>query len=174
MSTVAIDSSNIARRQGYSLLQILLHWMIAALVLFQLVFGESMTAAVDAVSEGGLASPFDQQVATLHYWFGLAILAFAALRLAVWWLQGAPEALAATPPWARRLAGAAHTLFYVLLFAVPVTGLLGYYVEGPFGDIHALAKPVFITLIAIHAMAALYHQLWLKDGSLLRMLRPGK
>jgi cytochrome b561 len=40
------------------------------------------------------------------------------------------------------------------------------------GDIHALAKPVFIVLISIHAAAALFHQLWLRDGTLKRMLLP--
>jgi cytochrome b561 len=36
------------------------------------------------------------------------------------------------------------------------------------------AKPAFIILIAIHALAALYHQFWLKDGTLKRMLAPGR
>ncbi len=36
----------------YSTLQIALHWLIAAAVLFQLVFGESMTNVVDAAEEG--------------------------------------------------------------------------------------------------------------------------
>jgi cytochrome b561 len=65
-------------------------------------------------------------------------------------------------------------LFYALLVAVPVTGLLGYYFEGPYGDIHSWAKPVFIGLIAIHAAAALFHQFWLKDGTLTRILKPAK
>ena len=39
-------------RSGYSSLQIALHWSIAALVLVQLLFGESMTTVVDAAEEG--------------------------------------------------------------------------------------------------------------------------
>jgi cytochrome b561 len=157
---------------GYSVLQIGLHWLIAALVLFQLFFGESMTHAVDAVAEGTSASPFDARFANLHYWFGIAILALVGVRLIVRLMRGVPPAHPETPYWTDVLARLAHGLFYVLLVGVPVTGLLGYYVEGPYGDIHAWAKPVFIGLIAVHAAAALYHQFLKRDGTLTRMLKP--
>lgn len=157
---------------GYSLLQISLHWIIAALVLFQLFFGESMTHAVDAVAEGTTASSFDMQFASLHYYFGIAILALVGIRLVVRIARGVPVSHPGTPYWTDMAARLAHGLFYVLLVGVPVTGLLGYYVEGPYGDIHAWAKPVFIGLIAIHAAAALYHQFLKQDGTLARMLKP--
>ena len=67
---------------------------------------------------------------------------------------------------------AMHWVFYVLLFAVPVLGLLGYYFGDPWGEIHTLAKPAFIVLIVIHAGAALFNQFVLKDGTMARMLKP--
>lgn len=157
---------------GYSLLQISLHWIIATLVIFQLYFGESMTHAFDAAAEGTTASAFDTLFASLHYWFGIAILALVGFRLIVRITQGVPPAAVSTPRWSDLAARIAHGLFYFLLVAVPVTGLLGYYVEGPFGDIHAWAKPVFMGLISIHGLAALYHHFWVKDGTLSRMLKP--
>ena len=172
MTTLIADSPAESTKSGYSLLQISLHWLIAALVIFQLFFGESMTHAVDAVAEGTTASAFDIQFASLHYWFGIAILALVGVRLIVRITQGVPPAAVSTPRWSDLAARIAHGLFYFLLVAVPVTGLLGYYVEGPFGDIHAWAKPVFIGLIAIHGLAALYHQFWVKEGILTRMLKP--
>ena len=159
-------------RAGYSTLQITLHWIIATLVLFQLIFGESMTHAVDAVAEGTVAAPSDAWLAWFHYWFGIAILALVALRLVVRLTRGVPAVHPDTPYWTDMLARLAHGLFYVLLVAVPVTGLLGFYVESPFGDIHSWAKPMFIGLIAVHAGAALYHQFLKKDGTLTRMIRP--
>ena len=171
---IALDATltNDAKPAGYSLLQISLHWIIGALVMFQLVFGESMTHAVDAVAEGTVAASSDAWLAWLHYWFGIAILALVALRLVVRLTRGVPAVRTDKLYWTDMLARLAHGLFYALLVAVPVTGLLGYYVEGPFGDIHAWAKPVFIGLIAVHAAAALYHQFLKKDGTLIRMLRP--
>lgn len=160
-------------KTGYSGLQIGLHWIIAALVLFQLIFGESMTAVVDAVDEGGTASSSDQLVGTAHYWVGLAILVLVAIRLAVRIRQGAPAHAPGRAPFTVLAATAMHWGFYGLLFAVPVFGLLAYYFGGSFGDIHALAKPVFIVLIGLHAAAALFNQFVLRDGTLKRMLVPG-
>ncbi|QKK33354.1 cytochrome b (plasmid) [Rhizobium indicum] len=170
MSYSTNNSEPVAR--GYSGLQIALHWLIAALVAFQLIFGESMTASVDSMAEGGAASPFDQNVANLHYWFGMAILGLVVLRLFVRLTHGAPSRPDDIPGWMSFVSRITHWIFYALLIAVPVTGLLGFYTDGPFGDIHAWAKPVFIGLIVLHAGAALFHQFWLKDGLLRTMLVP--
>ncbi|OOG67600.1 cytochrome b [Sinorhizobium sp. A49] len=153
----------------YSRLQIALHWTIALLVLFQLVFGESMTTVVDAAEEGQTASGADQFLASAHYWVGLSVLALVAVRILVRAAIGAPPPAAASKP-IEFASRAMHMLFYVLLVAVPVTGLMALYVSDEFGDIHAAAKPIFIGMIALHALAALLHHWVLKDGTLGRML----
>ena len=162
-----------AINSGYSGLQIALHWVIASLVLFQLLFGESMTAVVDAAEEGGTVDPLDQSLSTAHYWVGIAILALVALRIVVRLVQGAP-AVTTPSTLMTRAAFATHMAFYVLLVAVPTTGLLGFYLGDPWGEFHAFAKPVFIVLIVVHAAAALFHQFWLKDGTLRKMLVPAR
>ena len=167
--TIAVDRIEVVR--GYSILQIGLHWLIAALVLVQLVFGESMAEFVEAAEEGEAVSALDARLAGVHYYFGLAILALVAVRLVLRFRRGAPPAPDANP--ALELAGkVSHWLFYALLVVAPITGLLGYYLGDPFGEVHELAKPVFIGLIALHVAASLYHQFWRKDGLLMRMLRP--
>jgi cytochrome b561 len=157
----------------YSAAQITLHWLIAALVLFQLVFGESMEEFIEAREEGEALSSTDALLGTLHYWIGLAILALVAVRLVLRLRSGAAPVVAETNPWLEIAAKAVHWAFYVLLLGVPVIGLLAYYYDEPFAEIHALAKPAFISLIVIHAGAALLHQFWLRDGLLTSMLRPG-
>lgn len=158
---------------GYSTTQIALHWLIVVAVLFQLVFGESMTKVVDALEEGGAPSAGDLRFASAHFWVGVTILVLLAIRLAVRLVSGAPEVIG-EPGLLTLAASAAHWLFYALLFLVPVTGLLANYVGGPWGDIHTIGKPVFIALIVLHAAAALYHHFILKDETLLRMLRPSR
>lgn len=166
-----MKADRIGAVRGYTVYQIGLHWLIAALVLVQLVFGESMTEFVEAAEEGQPASALDVSLAGVHYYFGIAILVLVAVRLALRLMNGAPP-----PPesgGAIELAGRiSHWLFYALLIAVPVTGLLGYYYGDPYGELHALAKPVFIGLIGLHVVASLYHQFWRKDGLLMRMVRP--
>jgi cytochrome b561 len=73
-----------------------------------------------------------------------------------------------------KAAALSHAAFYALLVAAPILGVLAYYLGKPFGDLHELCKPALIILIGAHAAAALFHQFWLKDGTLRRMLVPGR
>ncbi|WP_119390811.1 cytochrome b [Taklimakanibacter lacteus] len=157
-------------QSGYTGFQIALHWLIAALVLLQLIFGESIAEAIDSNERGTPASPLDQFLADTHYWAGIAILALVAARL---WLR----AVAGTPPppqqgWMAMTAKLSHGAFYVLLIFMPISGLLAFYIGDPYGEIHEPGKPVLIALITLHVCASLYHQLWLKDGTLRRMFVP--
>ncbi|MER9330651.1 cytochrome b [Mesorhizobium sp. M0152] len=161
-------------RLGYSTYQIALHWIIASLVLFQLFFGESMTTVVDAAEEGTAVSPADQTLGSAHYWVGISILVLVIARLVMRLVSGTPKPAEGGTRWMQIAAQISHGLFYLLLLATPLVGLLAFYVGDPWGDIHSLNKPVFMVLISVHALAALFHQYWLRDGTLKRMLSPGR
>lgn len=169
-----MDRKMNSEKSGYSGLQIGLHWTIAVLVLFQLVFGESMTTFVDSAADGRQLSPYEQTMGSAHYWVGWSVLVLVLVRLAVRLFVGAPDAQSKMPRWMAFASRATHALFYGLLVAVPVSGLLAFHVWGWMGDIHALAKPVFIVLICIHAGAALFHHFVLKDTVLRRILVPAR
>lgn len=160
------------RGGGYSAIQILLHWAIALLVLFQLLFGESIGMVLRAARRGTAPDPSDVTLANFHYWVGITILVLVLLRILMRLMLGAP-ASAGGSAMSELAAKVTHGLFYLLLVVTPVTGLLAFYAEGEFGDIHELAKPVFIVLIVLHALGALWHQFWLKDGTLRSMVVPG-
>jgi len=159
---------------GFSRAQIVLHWLIAALVLFQIVFGESMAEVIEAAEEGETVSSLDSLLGTAHYWFGIAILVLVGVRLVLRLRTGVPAPANGANPLLDLAPRAMHWLFYALLVVVPVLGLLAYYFGDPWGELHQLAKPAFILLIAVHAGAALYHQFVLRDGTLRRMLVAGR
>jgi cytochrome b561 len=161
-------------KAGYTVWQIALHWLVALLVLFQIVFGESIKALLRAEERGTSLTPLDRTLGDAHYWVGLAILGLALLRLAIRLYAGAQPVASGSPGWMDRAGRYTHILFYALLVASPVLGLLAYYLGDPFGELHELSKPVFIVLIALHAAAALFHQFWLGDGTLKRMLVPAR
>lgn len=165
---------NEQRVTGYSTLQIALHWVIAALVAFQLLFGEGMTNVRDAAEEGATASGIDFAVSIGHYWFGIAILLLVFVRLGVRLSQGVPPRPVATPTWMDWAAKLVHWAFYLMLVAMPVLGLLTVYVSDEFGDIHKLGKPAFLALIGVHVLAALFHQFIKRDGTLRRILVPAR
>lgn len=155
--------------RSYTLGQIILHWAIAALVIWQLVFGEEM----EALEHPAGADATDLFLANTHVWAGIAILALVMLRILLRVVHGAPP-----PDEPNRvtalLAKAAHLAFYGLLVAMPVTGLLDYYGGLPTGEIHELGKPLFIALIALHVAATLWHQFVRHDGTLRRMVMPAR
>ncbi|MER9726543.1 MULTISPECIES: cytochrome b/b6 domain-containing protein [unclassified Mesorhizobium] len=169
-----MDGRMNSRKSGYSGLQISLHWMIAALVLFQLLFGENMTIYVDAAADRRQLSSYGQTMGSAHYWVGLAILLLVFVRLAVRLFIGAPKPQSTMPKWMAFASRTTHALFYGLLVAAPVSGLLAFYVWSWMGDVHTWAKPVFIVLICIHAGAALFHHFILKGAVLRRMLVPAR
>jgi cytochrome b561 len=159
-------------RSGYSGAQIGLHWIIAALVIFQLLFGEDMSHVMRATARGAVVTPSDAFWADAHFYLGIAVLALVLIRLFIRFIWGAPEPL--QQGWMGKAAALSHAAFYALLVAAPILGLLAYYLGKPFGDLHELCKPALIILIGAHAAAALFHQFWLKDGTLRRMLVPGR
>jgi cytochrome b561 len=168
MSTAVTAAGRMPPR-SYTLSQIMLHWSIAALVIWQLVFGESM----EALEHRAGADAGELFLANTHIWFGFAILALVALRIALRLWHGAPAPEEPNRA-AALLARAAHAAFYVLLVAMPVTGILDFYFHLPTGEIHELGKPLFIALIALHVAATAWHALIRRDGTLRRMLVPAR
>ncbi len=102
---------NSASAARYSTGAVVLHWSIAALMLFQLTLGLTM-------GEG--RTPFSFARFQLHKSVGITILVLTLLRL-VWRLAYKPPA-PSVGGWEGRLAGLVHAAFYLLLLALPLTG----------------------------------------------------
>lgn len=156
--------------KGYSFTQIRLHWVVAVLIIFQLIFGEDMGAAWDAVEEG--AVPQMGTMVWAHILAGVAVLLLAVWRLGLRGSRGVPEA-PADSALMKKAAEWGHIGLYALMLLAPISGLAAWYggIEAA-AEVHTLFKPLLILLVAGHVVAALYHQFVLKDGLLLRMKRP--
>ena len=106
--------------QRYSAVAIVLHWAIAAAVLFMLPLGFIMHER----AEHGDASQAVFAAYQLHKSIGLTVLALTLVRLA-WRLTHRPPPLAeGMPAWERVAARATHWGFYVLTLALPLSGWL--------------------------------------------------
>jgi len=98
----------------YSTVAILLHWTIAAAIVGQIGLGWWM---------GTLGrTPMHRTAEGIHISIGLTILVLTVARL-VWRLVNPPPPTpAGLPVLERRAAHLVHVLFYVLLFALPLSG----------------------------------------------------
>lgn len=163
----------------------LLHWSIAALIIFMLALGLYM----GEVPMG----PDKYRLYGLHKATGMVVLLLAGLRLAWRLVNAVPPLPANTPRWQRLLANIVHKLLYVMMFAMPITGWIissaaGFPVSvyGLFtvpvitapdkalmhdmGEVHENLAWILMALIAMHAGAALMHHFMYKDNILRRML----
>jgi cytochrome b561 len=161
------------------------HWLIAALIVTQFVLAYSADDLPLGVHKLALLAR--------HKSFGMTVLMLAVLRL-LWRLKNLPPELpSGMTPLERTLARGTHVAFYVLLFAMPLTGWLmssakNYSVswfglftwpnligknEAQFDFLrstHHLLSDALFVIAVLHILAALKHHFWNKDDVLLRML----
>ena len=157
--------------RGYSLSQIILHWTIAALVIFQLVFNKPMQEAFDDRLDG--ESTDDMLGALVHVGVGVTILILAVIRLAIRLRRGAPPAHDDKPAILNWIGYATHALLYGFIFAMPLTGALAWFFGVELSaEIHEVGRLVLIPVIGLHVLGALAEHFVFKNDSLMRMLVP--
>lgn len=170
-------------RNRYSPVSLTLHWLIAALVVAQIVLITAHEAADGADPYIGW-----------HKSVGLLILVLTLARLAWRAFNPAIPLPADMKRWEKLLARATHVLFYVVLLVMPLTGWLassaggreipwfglfnwpllpvggGREAAGGFMDVHELVVKGLYVLIALHVIGALKHHFVDRDNVLHRML----
>lgn len=182
---------NTASRYGF--IAVALHWIIVTGVIAQYFLAE-------AAEDQGAASGGALSAMSVHTSVGITILALALLR-AFWRLMELPPERPPTmKPYEIGLAKAAHLAFYILLFALPISGWAlataddeplryfglfelprlrigaqlpvtgGTLSEEQLEEVHELLFNVLVGLAALHVVGALKHHLFDRDNVLRSML----
>jgi cytochrome b561 len=172
-------------KERYSGVAQALHWLTALLVLAAFI-------AAEGGSESRVYSPERDAQRILHESLGMAVLAVVVIRI-VWRLFDRAPDESPMPRWMTGMAVLTHWLLYLLLFAVPLTAVLGAWWEGhalntylvgeipsPLAASHDLGAwlteqhewlgDAILWLAGLHAAAALFHHFLLRDKVLLSML----
>jgi cytochrome b561 len=187
MAGSATNEVSVARAR-FTLTSRLLHWSMAAMVITQLLVGVAMVASLS----------YYPLLLPIHRPLGLAIFAFAVVRLINRLTHRPPPFLTTMGPIERRIVTWSEYLMYALLLAQPLIGwAMLSAAEFPitvFGPIRlpfiapqsitlytvlrtwhmVLASMLFVTF-AVHICMVLFHALVLRDGIIDRMaLWPAK
>jgi cytochrome b561 len=175
----------------YDALSRAFHWLTAIAVLIAFVlgpehFGREMRQGLDPATRSDIV---------WHETLGIAVFVLTLLRLL--WVAlrpAAPQFEAAG--WMLTLSKLMHLALWALLLVLPMSALLALGSEGhpltllggvrvdqmpliadsalaklaDWGDVHGLLGDALIWLAGLHAVAAIYHHVALKDGVLLSML----
>jgi superoxide oxidase len=170
----------------YDHTSIMLHWMTVVLIVVQFV-------SIWAHEALGHQTSLAALLLSIHRTAGTLTLIVVAARL-IWRRTFAyvPPLPTSMPPLQQLVAKATEISLYILLLAMPITGLgrvllrgkpfelfiwhlpalLGPYpaLRGLFAEAHEAGATVLAVLIILHVSAALFHQLVLRDGVAQRML----
>ncbi|QDL53287.1 cytochrome b [Rhodoferax aquaticus] len=184
--------SHTAPEPRYTLVAIVLHWVLGLAILAVFAVGLYMADLP--------FSPTRLKLYNWHKWAGTTLLALAVLRL-VWRLTHRPPALpsaiaTAMPKWQHWAHHGTHVALYALFFAVPLIGWAYSSAAGfpivvfgvlPLPDFvpadkalaelikpwHEISAFALVGLALLHIAAALKHQWIDRDGLVQRML-PGR
>lgn len=181
-------------RTHYDPLSRALHWLTAVAVVVAFVlgpehFGRLMRDGLDPATRSDIV---------WHESLGVLIFTLTLLRLLWVALRPAAPTFALTG-WMNAASKLAHLGLWALLLALPTTAILALGSEGhpltllgglrinempliaqaaiahwtDWGEVHGLLGDVLMYLAGLHAIAAIYHHVILKDGVLRSMLPPG-
>ena len=158
---------------NYSIPQRFLHWGTTLLILFNLLFTDGIEVWHRAVRRSQEITPDMVTSANIHAYVGIAILVFAALRIILRFVQGVPALPSEEPKLLQGIAKATHGALYLLLLAMPLTGIGAYYFDiGTAGDIHAdVLKFVMWGVVGLHVAGALVQKFYFKTDVLERMTK---
>jgi cytochrome b561 len=167
----AMTSHSSAAPANYSLLQIILHWTIAALIIFQLLVHDGMELAFDDRMDG---EPVENGIAAaIHIGVGLAVLVLGILRLAIRLVRGAPPAHEDKPLIITWIGYLTHFALYGFIFAMPLTGIAAWFGHADAAaELHELGRLILIPVIAFHVLGAFAEHFVFRNNALLRMLSP--
>jgi cytochrome b561 len=179
----------IATSRGYDRFDqtsIILHWLTALLIVVQF-------ASIWAHEAVGNRSNLAAALLSLHRSTGVSTWIVVVVRLC-WrrYFAYLPPFPSSMPKFQQIIAKANEYGLYALLLAMPITGLLRVLLRGQpfelfvwevpallepdpavrsvFVQAHAIGAKALMVLIGLHAGAALFHRLVLRDGVLQRML----
>ncbi|RIA55018.1 cytochrome b [Dichotomicrobium thermohalophilum] len=175
-----------AVERDYSLVAKVLHWLVAACVIFIIPAGIVMVNVE-------LPDATRNTLYNLHKSFGVLILGLMAVRVGYRLTFGAPAASGALTPTQYLVSRIVHFTLYVLLIAMPILGWAGtsafpapvpvfglFEMPALVGEDRELSKQLlaihgylgfFLTAVAIlHIAAGLYHGVIRRDGVLSRMI----
>ena len=174
--------------ERYTNIAIALHWLIALIVIAQIVLGWWMQE-IPKDPVGPRVNAFN-----LHKSIGLTVLLLMVVRL-TWRSTHRPPPLPRMPAWQAVAARTNHWLLYLCLFLQPMTGYLGSAVSGYpvryFGlvlpdwaakniglkdflsVVHLTTSWVLVAAIALHVAAALKHHYADRDQLIWRIW-PGR
>ena len=189
----------------YTNVAIVLHWLIGIAILFMFVLGWFMTelpketpktTSFDIFNLGLITWGVEEEQSQRSFYFnlhksvGLSLLMLIVLRMYWRFTHRPPAFLNSMKIWEKRLAKATHHSLYLLMFLIPLSGIImsagskygikwfgikvipGFNDKGVrdlFLEFHEIFGLLLLLILILHILGAVKHSIVDKDGTLRRM-----
>jgi len=189
----------------YTNVAIVLHWLIGIAILFMFVLGWFMTelpketpktTSFDIFNLGLITWGVEEEQSQRSFYFnlhksvGLSLLMLIVLRMYWRFTHRPPAFLNSMKLWEKRLAKATHHSLYLLMFLIPLSGIImsagskygikwfgikvipGFdhkAIRELFYEFHEIFGLLLLLILILHILGAVKHSIVDKDGTLRRM-----
>lgn len=189
----------------YTKIAVILHWLIALGIFVMFAIGWYMSEIPKDAAKQISYDMFDLGVYTwqlaaeesprtfyfnLHKSIGITLLAFIAIRVLWRFTHRPPAMLASYSAWEKKLATGTHHMLYLLMVALPASGLIMAtyskygvkwfglaFISGLdnknmrelFKEAHEIIGVVLLVIIVLHIVGALKHKFIDKDDTMKRI-----
>jgi cytochrome b561 len=158
-------------RETYARPLIILHWMIVALIIGQMLSADGMSDFFDAAKDSDIAPGLPPSGgALIHASMGAGILILVIVRLIIRMNSRVPPPPADLPPLLQLVSRVTHFALYAVLVALPLSGAAALFISPEAGDVHEALKNALYVIAGLHIAGALTHLLIFRDGVFFRML----
>lgn len=156
--------------EGFSKYQVIVHWLVACFILFQIATGSTMSNDFLALKDGKISIEEVHKNSWYHFFFGLTIFLLMVIRFILRIILGVPKPTKQSSSLTIILAKIIHWLFYLVLFIVPISGFVAWNTSNLLiGNLHSASVNALYVLVLIHLIAIVYHQIFLEDNLIDRM-----
>ena len=156
--------------EGFSKYQVIVHWLVACFILFQIATGSTMSNDFLALKDGKISIEEVHKNSWYHLFFGLTIFLSMVIRFILRIILGVPKPTKQSSSLTIILAKIIHWLFYLVLLIVPISGFVAWNTSNLLiGNLHSASVNALYVLVLIHLIAIVYHQIFLEDNLIDRM-----
>lgn len=174
-----------SKNSRYSTLTIVMHWLMLILII-------AVYASINLRELFPKGSDPRELLKALHFTLGLTVFLLVFIRVYARITSTTPNIIPALQTWQKVTSKAAHAFLYILMILMPILGWLTLSAAGKSTPFYGLNLPALIAenkdyaktlkdthetigeigyyVIALHAIAALFHHYVKGDNTLRRML----
>ena len=154
----------------YNKFHILIHWLVVVVTLLQMITGDKIALEFLALRNEAVTNNGNTSNSQIHILGGLLLTLLMAIRVFLRIKFGVPAANRKENDPLRFLSTFVHLGIYVILFAIPITGLLAFSTANiDLGIAHKILVNILYLFIIIHLIGVAYHQIFLGDNIMQRI-----